>query len=187
MKAPSAEFLVIDLPSDHQIENGLTTEGQLIATLLHERGLGDATRLEVVASKERFKSLAKTHHPDAKIVHIAAHADRDGLGAMGHDLTWDEVAHVLTQIVPSLEDAQEERVLVLSCCHSRAAYRHLKKLLRMHFTAVYYFSQDIVYFDVALMTWSMFYGQKNLRRPTSQIRKPINDFFGARRLKFRRI
>jgi hypothetical protein len=186
MHAVNAEFLIIDLASDHQIEHGLATEGHIIATLLHERGKSDVTRFELVASRDGFLKLSHQRHSAARIIHLSAHANVDGLGAMGHDIEWEDVRSVLRDIVPPLAKDQK-RILILSCCHSRSVLRSIKSHLRSRFSAAYFFKQDIVHFDLAIVTWVMFYGKRKLNRPAGRIKDRINTFLQRERLGFRHL
>lgn len=176
-------FLLLDFPDEDEIDDGLSTEGSIIETMLHRRGQKRrVTRLRAV-SASRFRKTPATPR-DVRFVHLSAHADRTGIGFLKGNLTWKEFARL---VVPHLAPREEERrVMVFSCCHSHDGFSATKKIFRNHFTGAYLFESEEADFCDALAVWAMFYLKKTVRNPHERIAEDVNRFFGKPVLRFRR-
>jgi hypothetical protein len=166
---------VFDFPSDHEIDGHLLSESDAIKAVLSNRKLG--TRLKSVrcTTTDSFVAIPKRRYPGIKFVHLGGHASPTGLGFIGGSVKWADVAAKLCEMFPPLAD-REERVMTLSCCHSKHGVDAMGKLLKGRFTAIYFFRPESVGFSTAIATWSMFYLKKRLSNPLSAIMKDINSF-----------
>jgi|SRR5579859_494703 len=173
---PPFSFYLIDLPSDHEVDDGISTEREVIRAILSNRGFHSVTKTARISSSERFQSFGWRPYPGVGYVHLATHGLESGIGLIGGKVNWLEVAKKLKTVAPPLF-ASRKRVLTLSCCYSTNGYRKLKPLLKNHFTGCYYFAEDEVRFSDALTSWAMFYRKKTIRRPHQAIVSKINDFF----------
>ena len=170
------EYLLLDNPSDHEVDDGVVTECDVIRAILSNRGLGTKIKLVRSSTRERF-SRSKQATKSVKFVHLAGHGSQDDLGLIGGGIGWEDVAAAIAAFVQPLTNSQQ-RVLSLSCCYSQAAVTKMADLLNDYFTAIYYFEDDEVAFSQTMVIWSMFYHEKNLRRPEQAIVDRINGFFG---------
>jgi len=174
---PPFSFLLIDLPSDHEVDYNLATECQVIAAILHNRGFKSIVKPVRASSVDSFNNLMWRPYSSAGFVHLATHGNRNGVSLIGGDVSWSELAKKLTAVAPKLKKGQQ-RVLSLSCCHSAEGYRSLSKRLKNHFTGIYHFQKTKVEFATAMTVWSMFYRKKSIDRPAGRVVDPINEFFG---------
>jgi hypothetical protein len=173
---PSFGFALIDLPSDHEIDGGLVTESQMIRSILHNRGLGSKTKLFRATSKDGFDNIGRPYK-DLGFLHLATHGSPKGISLIGVGVNWSDVALKLKQIAPALPE-KKQRILCLSCCHSRQGYEAMKGGLNGHFTGAYFFHETNIAFATAMTVWAMFYRKKNLSKPAKAIVESINTFFG---------
>lgn len=169
-----ARYVLIDLPSAHEIEDRLATECEFIAALLANQGLSGDTRHIKAASRERFDRDTGLPCPRAEFIHLAGHGSDSGLEVLGETIPWKEVARRLKRLVPPL--SRGKRYLTLSCCYSGAACKKLRPLLHGHFTGVYHFKDDDVGFASAMAMYGMFYMSK-LANSAAGVRNRINGFF----------
>lgn len=183
---PPYGFLLIDLPSDHEIEGNIVRGCQVIGAILHNRNLGSVTKIVTATTGEKFKEVAQRSFERVGFVHLAAHGDTAGIGLIGGEASWATVAARLRKMAPKLGNEQE-RVLCLSCCYSAKGIERLTPMLKGHFTHAYHFAHRRVGFATAMTVWSMFYRKKTLDRPLKAVVDPINDFFGAERIVFREL
>jgi len=176
-------FLLIDLPSKHEIVHSLSTECDVVEAILHNRGLAKRiTHMRLASAKELDgKTPARV---DVRFVHLAGHADKNGIGFLRGGMPWQRIAEHITRYLCPLGD--ERRVMVFSCCHSRDGFEATKHIFRRHFTAAYLFNEVEVDFCDAITVWAMFYFRKTVSNPHMRIVDPINEFFGDEVLQFRR-
>lgn len=172
--------LIIDCVSPHEIERRLSTEGDVLSSILANR-IGDRgpTVLRFAAAKS-FRKFSAKARPDVRYLHVIAHANDKVLGFVEGGVGWDEVADKLKLLVGKLDNGQR-RVLCLSCCWSSSAVEKLAPLLSGYFTGIYYLNCEEVDFDVSITVWSMFYLRKPLDEPQKRkdIRDAINGFIDA--------
>jgi hypothetical protein len=175
---PPFSFYLIDLPSDHEVDEGLSTECEVIRAILSNRGFHSVTKTARISSSDRFRSFSWRPYPGVGYVHLATHGLKSGagIGLIGGKVNWSEVAQKLKAVAPRLSGSRQ-RVLTLSCCFSQNGYRVLKPLLQNHFTGCYYFADDEIGFSDALTNWAMFYKKKTISRPHKAIVEQINTFF----------
>jgi hypothetical protein len=173
---PSFKFVLIDLPSDHEIDGGIVTECQVINAILHNRELGKETRFIRATSVENFRRNSWRPYREVGFVHLAAHGSQAGVSLIGGRLKWRDIAGTLNKIAPALP-RNRERILSLSCCYSEDAFDALRPLLIGHFTGAYHFRPNKITFATAMTVWSMFYRKKTIERPLKAVVDPINDFF----------
>ena len=174
---PAFSFLLIDLPSDHEIDNSLSTECQIIGAILHNRRFGSISKTVRTTTVEGFNELPWRPYPKVGFVHLAAHGGKRGIGLIGGEASWSTVAQALRKAAPAL-GRDQKRVLTLSCCYSGNAYNALKPLLSNHFTGAYHFHEKKIGFAKAMTVWAMFYHRKIIDRPLIKVVEPINEFFG---------
>jgi hypothetical protein len=172
---PPFSFVLIDLPSDHEVDQGLSTECEVIRAILSNRGFHSITKTARISSVERFRTEPLRPYPNVGYVHLATHGWKSGISLIGRQTSWSEVAKKLKCVAPRLP-ADVQRVLTLSCCFSALGYRALKPRLRGHFTGCYYFSSNKIGFSDAITVWAMFYMRKTIKRPHAAIVERINKF-----------
>lgn len=173
---PPFSFYLLDLPSDHEVDEDLSTECEVIRAILHNRGFKSVVKTTRMSSVDRFESATWRSYPKIGYLHLATHGGKRGIGLIGGRVKWVELAKRLKIAAPKLAPDQK-RVLVLSCCFSEHGYTKLKPLLSGHFTGCYYFSPQRIGFADAMTTWAMFYKHKTINRPHAAIVKRINEFF----------
>jgi hypothetical protein len=176
-------FLLLDLPSDHEIDSGLATECTTIAALLHNRGLGSRLKHLRISTKASFSSLPYYAY-DPKFIHLSCHASSTGVGVLGGEISWKEFAKELKAILMPLQ-GEERRILTLSCCHSKSAATNLASHLSGYLTGIYYFNVKEVPFSDSLTVWCMYYLNKELDNPHGAIKDKINTFFDTKILLFK--
>ncbi|MHB1550174.1 MAG: hypothetical protein ACYCX6_03100 [Vulcanimicrobiaceae bacterium] len=182
---PRFSFVLIDLPSDHEIDYHISTECEIIQAILHNRKLGTRLKWVRATSLNNLSHRAKPYQA-AGFVHLATHGDPDGIGLIGGDALWPDVAKILKRFAPTLVGSAQ-RVLCLSCCYSKDGYSALAKPLRGHFTGIYYFGDLEIGFADAITVWSMFYRKKTIEKPAAKVKQTINDFFGRDILQYRSV
>lgn len=161
--------LLIDLPSDHEVDDLLPTECDVIRAVVSNLGQGKkvrhvrATRLHSLQSKRPQKPYG-----GIRFVHVAGHGDKRGTGLIGGTLTWKMLTGVLKQYCAPL-DRGEHRVLSLSCCHSPSAVNKMRASLSSWFTGYYFFAEEKVGFADAITAWSLFYLQKDAMAPMAKL------------------
>ncbi len=161
--------LLIDLISDHEVEGRLSTECDLIYTIVSNRGLeGEVDH--IVAT--RFKALQEQRpdRPSEKVsfVHVAGHGNDRGVGLIGDSVSWVEFAEELKNYCSPLKP-KRKRVLCLSCCHSEKAVKTLRRSLDAWFSGYYFFSKEKIGFAETIAAWSVFYLQKDAKRPMGKL------------------
>src|SRR5580704_12955006 len=101
---PPFRFVLIDTPSDHEVDNNIVRECQVINALLHNRNLGTVTKVITASSGENFKDAAWRPYPSAGFVHIAAHGAKKGISLIGGDVRWRTLADRLKIVAPKLKN-----------------------------------------------------------------------------------
>ncbi len=175
-------FLLFDFPSDHEVDLALPTEAEVVWALLINRDLGARVKLIKASTESRLKGLPRYRYA-VQFVHVAGHGSPSSFELLGGSIRLRKAARLITGSLHRLR-GREQRILCLSCCYSRAAFKHMRPYLRQYFTECYYFCRKRVSFAQSLTTWSMFYYRKDLRRPHGKIVERINDFFGEDVLEF---
>jgi hypothetical protein len=85
---PSFRFVLIDLPSDHEVDNNIVRECQVIQALLHNRNLGTVTKVITASSVDNFRTADWRPYPQVGFVHVAAHGGEKGIGLIGGEVSW---------------------------------------------------------------------------------------------------
>jgi hypothetical protein len=176
MARPKFEYLLFDLPSDHEVEQRLATESASIESIVHNKSLGGRLKRVCVASKERFLKLPN-HSYDVAFVHLACHGGVKGIGLLGGQVPWAQTASTISAYLRPLVPNQQ-RVMALSCCHSADGLAAVKTPLKPYFTGFYYFKEEEVGFATSVTVWSMFYLKKSISNPHAKIVADINNFLG---------
>lgn len=179
----TVEYLLLDLPSDHEVEEGVVTECDVVRAIVSNKGHGKKVKTIKAATVDGF-TRRRTPTKSVKYVHLAGHGNCAQLGLIGGGLDWAKVACQINTLVPKLRGKQK-RVLCISCCFSASAALKMSKRLEERFTAVYHFREDKIAFHKAMTVWSMFYCQKRLDKPHQAIADRVNKFFGDNVLVFR--
>ncbi len=174
------EYLLLDLPSDHEVEDSVVTECDVIRAIISNKRQGKKVKTIRSTTAERF---LRTPRPtkSVKYVHLAGHGNRTDLGLIGGQVQWKKVAEHATTFVSPLSRKQQ-RVLCISCCYSRYAAKKMSPVLKGYFTGIYYFREDNIGFASAMTVWSMFYHRKGLDRPhkNRKIVNQVKTFFGKK-------
>ena len=161
--------LLIDLPSDHEVDDLLPTECDVIRSIVSNLGQGKnvrhvrATRLASLRAKQ-----PRQPYRGVRFVHVAGHGDKSGAGLIGGTLRWSKLADELKGYCAPLARG-EHRVLCLSCCHSATAVKKVRTSLRQWFTGYYFFSEKRVGFADTIAAWSVFYLQKDAMAPMRKL------------------
>lgn len=175
---PKFGYFMIDCPSDHEIDDWLVSECDVIHAVLANRNLKSRLKKVRCSTKQSFESIPATKYSGIRYVHIGGHGSEHGLGFIGGAIAWSDVGKKLKQIFPALV-GDERRILTLSCCHSDAGVAVLKSQLANHFSGIYSFSAKKIDYSTAIATWSMFFFRKDLDTPQDKIAADINSFFGG--------
>ena len=181
---PPYGFVLLDFPSDHEIDGGLVTECRMISSLLYNRGMGSSVKLITISLIERFKEHQWKSYPKCSFVHISGHGSKEGLGFIGGDVSWEEIGNKIKIIAPKIKNKQEKRILCLSCCNSVFGYKKLVDITSDHFHGIYYFKNKELSFATAMTVWAMFYRKKMLDFPQAAVANSINKFFSERVILF---
>ena len=173
----SYTYLLLDLPSHHEVESVLATECDSIRGILANKLRGPKVKHVRATTREGLnETVPRSPYPYVKYVHLACHGNEHGIGLIGAKLSWSKLALHIIRYVPPLE-GRSKRVLCLSCCYSGVGAEKMKRALKRHFTAVYYLTEPEVGFDTSSVVWSMFYYRKSLQRPLAKVMEQINAFF----------
>lgn len=70
---PKYSFFLLDTPSDHEIDGRLSTECQIISSILHNRGFKAVVKTETISSKSRFLDRRWGPYNGVGFVHVAGH------------------------------------------------------------------------------------------------------------------
>ena len=187
----TVQFLLYDLPSDHEVELNIVTECDVIRSIISNKDQGKKVKVIRATNCESFLRHRTAKTKEVKYIHLSGHGNEDGLGFINGIVEWGDVASKVTESIYRLKSGQ--RILCVSCCHSEEAVDQMIPHLRGYFTGVYYFSESEIHFSTTMTVWSMFYRQKNLKRLHRKIVPQINQFFattskeGEEPLKFRSV
>ena len=174
-------YLLFDLPSDHEVEGVLSTECDVIRAILANNGEGRNVKvIKATTSEALCHKSPQQPYGQIKIVHVACHARDNGVSMIGDSVEWSEFGNILESYVPQLGQG-ERRTLCLSCCYSKFGNLILRQKLRNHFTDCLYFKEDEVYFSATMVIWSMFYLRSRTKSSLGPIRNKINEFVGPRK------
>ena len=181
------EYLLLDLPSDHEVEDGLVTECDVVRAIISNKRQGKKVKTVRSTTAERFLRTP-TPTKSVKYVHLAGHGNPTDLCLIGGEVQWKKVAeHAKTFVSPL--SRKQQRVLCISCCCSHDAAKEMSPVLKGYFTGIYYFPEDRIGFALAMTVWSMFYHRKGLDRPhkNRKIVAQVNKFFGEKVLLFMKV
>lgn len=167
----TVQFLLYDLPSDHEVDLNIVTECDVIRSIISNRQQGK--KVKVIRATQELPPTNKTN--EVAYVHLSGHGNKQGLGLIGGSVKWVDVAEHILRAVQRLKGGRK-RVLCVSCCHSKDAVDQMFPLLKGYFTRVYYFSDHKIGFAASMTVWSMFYSKQNLSRPLV-LAPAINEFF----------
>jgi len=176
-------YLLLDLPGAHEIEKGLSTECEVIESLINNRGSGSRVKRIRIASIEGFGERSFNSN-EVQFVHLACHANGNDIGFFQGGMAWRKVAERIRQYLRPLK-AGSQRVMVFSCCHSAEGFVETKTEFAEYFSGAYYFCNEEVDFSTAITTWAMFYLVKRIKKPHRAIVADINRFFDRKILVFR--
>jgi hypothetical protein len=182
MSRACLKYLLIDLPSDHEIEEGLATECDVLNAMLANNELSGLTKHIKVGRIETFKKMA-TYPYVAEIIHISAHATMEGLWLLGEVIKWDDVADCLAGAVAAL-DMGDERILNLSCCNSEMAAKRFEERLNPFFSGANYFVNNNIPFSTSAIAWTMYFYQLPNAGDHYKHREKINTFLGGETLSY---
>src|SRR6266498_3272362 len=170
-------YLLLDFPSDHEVDGWLATECSVISALLTNNGLGTRTKHFRLSSLASFRKLPNYLY-DPKFVHVACHGGPKGIGLIEGWVAWETFAKKLKSVLHPLETSHR-RILTLSCCYSPNGAAELNTHLSGYFTGIYHFTQKKIHFADAFVVWTMFFLKKELHNPHEAIKNRINTFFGT--------
>lgn len=184
MARPKFEYLLFDLPSDHEVEHRLATESATIESVVHNNGFGGRLKRVCMASKGRF--LRKPNYKlDVSFIHLACHGSPSGIGLIGGSVPWGKAASVITSYLCPLASGQQ-RVMVFSCCHSTDGVTATSAALKPFVTGIYHVKKTEIPFATAITCWSMFYLKKDVAKPHAKIADDINAFLGEEVVVFKK-
>ena len=172
----TVQFLLYDLPSDHEVELNIVTECDVIRAIVSNRNQGKKVKSVRFASASSFRDDIVTPTKKVTYVHLAGHGSKRGLGFIDGVVEWSVVAKRIKKALAEL-GPEDKRVLCVSCCYSMIAVKKLERHLAGYFTGMYYFVESKISFSTAMTVWSMFYNEKNLKHPHKRIVPRINAFF----------
>ena len=145
------EYLLLDSPSDHEVDDSVVTECEVIRAIVKNKGQGKKVKLVKSTTKDRFNH-PQTPTKSVKYVHLSGHGDEKGLGLIDGSVKWKDVAEQIAKFVQKLDDNQK-RVLCISCCHSKEAAAKMTRSLSDYFTAIYCFREEDVTFAKTMTVW----------------------------------
>ena len=187
----TVEYLLFDLPSDHEVEENVVTECDVIRAIVSNKGQGKKVKMVRATTKTGFTHRRRST-TSVKYVHLAGHGDKTGLGLIRGSVDWKCTAEQITKLVPRLKGKQR-RVLCISCCYSKHAADKMSSKLEGYFTATYFFHKDNISFATAMTVWSMFYHEKTLDKlhkkkiDREKIVDRVNEYLDDKVLAFRTI
>ena len=173
----TVQFLLYDLPSDHEVEQNIVTECDVIRAIISNKDQGKKVKVIRATSSQSFLRHRTLKTKEVKYVHLSGHGNENGLVLINGVVKWVDVATKITEAIHRLKEG--ERVLCVSCCFSKEAVDEMVPHLGGYFTRVYYFSEPEIHFSTTMTVWSMFYKQRNLRLLHSRIVPQINRFFAT--------
>ena len=173
----TVQFLLYDLPSDHEVEQNIVTECDVIRAIISNKDQGKKVKVIRATSSESFLRHRTAKTKEVKYVHLSGHGNEDGLEFINGMVRWEDVANKITEAIYRLKSAS--RVLCVSCCFSKEAVDKMIPHLGGYFTRVYYFTEPEIHFSTTMTVWSMFYKQRNLQLLHSRIVPQINRFFAT--------
>ena len=176
-------YLLFDLPSDHEIEEGLSTECEVIRAIVVNKDGENRVKTIRVATPESFISYPLYKY-QVQYVHLACHGGPLGIGMIGSQVKWSQVTKQIKRHLKPLTSSRQ-RVLCLSCCYSYDGFRKTKSALQGYFTGAYHFALEEIDFATSMATWVMFYNKKTLSKPHQKIVDDINTFFDKKVISFR--
>ncbi len=175
-------YILLDLPSDHEIEGALATECDVLYAMLANHELAAVTKRIRIGRPETLRQL-RLGTSGAEFVHIAGHATADGLWMLGDVVAWSHVAKALANCVSPLKPSRE-RLVHFSCCHSQRAAKLCRRHLSPYFSGAYHFVDQTVPYATAIAVWTMFFHQQPSTRNHWDIVRRINTFIGQEVLRF---
>jgi hypothetical protein len=180
MARPTYKFLLFDFPSDHEVEERLATETDVLHALITNAERGKELKTIRIATPATLKASPATSY-SPEIVQLSGHADRNELWMLGGKVRWQAVAQLLIQYVAPLKSG-ETRLLLLSCCESRHGFFKIRKTIRSHYSHAVVFAGDSIDFDESMVFWPMFYFGWLRKRPLPELITSINQFANALRM-----
>ena len=176
------KYILLDLPSDHEIEGDLATECDVLYAMLANHELAAVTKRVRIGRPETLTHMRlSTRRPE--VVHIAGHATVDGLWMLGEVLPWVGVAKSLAACVTTLKSGQE-RIVNFSCCYSEKAARTCRRRLAPFFSGAYHFLEPNIAYAKAIVTWTMFFHQRPTTANHREIVERITTFLGGEVLRY---
>ena len=182
-------YLLLDMPSDHEIEGFVMTECDVIRALLVNKGAGKNVKLIKFTTEESLENIPQKPYKGIRYVHMSSHGlkNGNGIGLLGGSVEWKHVADWIKKYLEPLSDKQN-RVLCLSCCFAEKGVRKMGSILKDYFSGIYYLAEEGQFFHTSMVVWSMFYYQKKEHSPTKRSgkmrsAKKLEDFFGEDVLK----
>ena len=92
----SYKYLLLDLPTDHEVDGFLPTECDVVRAILTNRKMGqDVRHVRAMTKSSLVDRLPTKTCDDIRFVHVAGHGNRKGVGLMGDVVPWRELAEVL--------------------------------------------------------------------------------------------
>lgn len=181
------EYLLLDLPSDHEVEDNIVTECDVIRAIVSNKNQGKKVRTFRATTAPSFTGTRRgTKYVSVEYVHLAGHGNSRGLGMIDGSVAWECVARQITTFVKKLPSGKK-RILCVSCCHSRAAVQKMSSGLRGYFSGIYYFHDNKIDFATAMTVWAMFYHTKDVAAPFAAVTTSVNRYFEGTPLKYKRL
>ena len=180
-------YLLLDMPSDHEIEGFVMTECDVIRALLVNKGVGKSVKLIKFTTEESLGNIPQKPYKGIRYVHMSSHGLKNGIGLIGGRVEWKRVANWINEYLEPLSDKQT-RALCLSCCFAEEGVKKMRPILKDYFNGIYYLSEEGQFFSTSMVVWSMFYYHKKKYSPTKRSgkmrsAKKLEDFFGEEVLK----
>lgn len=183
MARKKIRFLLLDLPDEDEVDGFLSSECEIVKSILSSRNLGGRIKHYRFSSLSSFTRPA-SHQYDPKFVHISGHGGENHISLIGGNMKWTDLAEEF--LGPRLKELNDgdTRILFVSTCYSERGVDKIFSALPNYFTGAYYFSEEDVPFADALTTAAMFYRRKEINNPHERILKSINGYFGRNKRLF---
>ena len=176
--------MLLDSPSDHEVEGALATECDVLYAMFANFELSGLTKHIRLGCARTLKQ--KRPYPyAAQFVHLAGHATDEGLWMLGEVVDWATVAKSLSGWFAPLKPGGE-RILNFSCCDSERAAKACATRLRPFFSGAYFFRERNIGFAKSCAAWTLFFYLQGQRQTQVhfQSARQVNQFLRAEELRY---
>ena len=132
----------------------------------------DATSFFLRDSAELKQTLkyigAIARHPNSDksplFIHISTHGDSDSILIGSSDVSWEELADMISETYDDLNEYEGAVIFIISACHANEQTltkfikkRYMKSEIDHPPEYIFVFSDKLVYWKDSVVTWTIFY------------------------------